>query len=69
MIYNTRNQSKDTTVSLTEKKTLFNAHFQYSQPEIMYNNDVYSLKKMWLLRSLTKLKCESRTSLPAAQYK
>ena len=67
MIYNTRNQRKDTTVSLKEKKTFFNAHFQYSQSEIMYNKDAYSSKKTWSLRSLTKLKCESRTSLPTVQ--
>ena len=31
MIYNTRNRSNDTTESQKEKKTCFNAHFQYSQ--------------------------------------
>ena len=31
MIYNTRNPSNDTTESKKEKKTCFNAHFQYSQ--------------------------------------
>ena len=35
MIYNTRNWSNDTTESQKEKKTCFNAHFQYSQSKIM----------------------------------
>ena len=30
---------------------------------------VYSWNKMWLLKSLAMLKCESRTSLHTVQYK
>ena len=30
---------------------------------------VYSSNKMWSLKSLAKLKCESRISLHAVQYK
>ena len=30
---------------------------------------VYSWNKMWSLKSLVMLKCESRTSLHAVQYK
>ena len=44
-----------------KKKTCFNAHFQYSQSKIM------ELNKMWSLKSLVMLKCESRTSLHAVQ--
>ena len=53
MIYNTRNQSNDTTENQKEKKRCFNAHFQYSQPKIT------GLNKMWSLKSLPMLKCES----------
>ena len=67
MICNTRNQSNDTTESLKEKRTCFTAHFQCSQSRIMDNKGVYSLNKMWSLKSLTKSKCESRTSLHAVQ--
>ena len=63
MIYNTRNRSNDTTESQKEKKTCFNAHFQYSQSKIT------GLSKMWSLKSLVMLKCESRTSLHTVQYK
>ena len=58
-----RNQSNEATGSQKEKKTGFNAHFQYSQSKIM------GLNKMWSLQSLAILKCESRTSLRAVQYK
>ena len=67
MIYNTRNRyssiSNDTTESQKEKKTCFNAHFQYSQSKIM------GLKKMWPLKNLAMLKCESRNRPHAVQYK
>ena len=63
MIYNTRNPSNDTIESLKEKKTFFNAHFQYNQSKIT------GLNKIWSLKSLAMLKCESRTSLHAVQYK
>ena len=63
MIYNTRNRSKDTTKSQNEKKTCFNTHFQYSQSKIT------RLNKMWSLKSLAILKCGSRDSLHAVQYK
>ena len=61
MIYNTRHRSKDATESQNEKKTCFNAHFQYSQLKIT------GLDKMWSLKSLAMLKCESRNSLQAVQ--
>ena len=67
MIYNTRNQSNDATESQKEKKTCFNAHFQYSQSKVTNNKEVYSSNKMRSLKSLAKLKCESRTSLHAVQ--
>ena len=69
MIYNTQNWSNDTTESQKEKKTCFNAHIQYSQSKITDNKDVYSSNKMLSLKSLAKLKCGSRTSLHAVQYK
>ena len=68
MIYNIRNQSNDITENQKEKKTCFNAHFQYSQSKITDNKGVYSWNKIWLLKSLAKLKCESKTSLHAVQY-
>ena len=39
------------------------AHFQYSQSKITDNKGVYSWNKMWSLKSLAFLKCESTTSL------
>ena len=65
MIYNTRNRSNDTTESQKEKNTCFNAHFRCSQSKIMDNTDVYPSNKMWSLKSLAKLKCDSRTTLHA----
>ena len=59
MIYNTRNRSNDRTESQKEKKACFNAHFQYS----------LSANKRWSLKNLAMLKCKSRTSLHAVQYK
>ena len=50
------------TESQIEKKACFNAHFQYSQSKITGRNKMS-------LQSLTMLKCESRTSLHAVQYK
>ena len=35
----------------------------------MDKKGVYSSNRMWSLKSLTKLKCERRTGLHAAQYK
>ena len=35
MIYNTRNRNNDITKSQKEKKTCFNAHFQYSQSNVV----------------------------------
>ena len=60
MIYNTRNQSKDTTESQNEKKTSFNAHAGVKLDCPMYSNQ---RNEMWLLKSLVILKCESGTSL------
>ena len=57
MIYNTRNWSNDTTESQKEKNTCFNAHLQYSQLKIT------GLNKMWSLKGLAILKCESRMNL------
>ena len=62
MIYNTRNRSNDKTESQKEKKTSFNAYFQYSQSKIT------GINKMWSLKRLAMLKCE-RTCLHAVQYK
>ena len=69
MIYNTRIGSNDPTESQKEKKPCFNDHFQYNQSNIMDNKGAYSSNKMWSLKILAKLKCGSRTSLHAAQYK
>ena len=38
MIYNTRNRGNVTTESQREKKTSFNAQFQYSQSKITYTS-------------------------------
>ena len=51
------------------KKTCFHDHFQYSYSKVMNNKGVYSTNKMRSLKSLIKLKCESRNSLHAVQYK
>ena len=61
MIYNARNLCNDTTECQKEKKTCFNGYFQYSQPKITGLNQIWSLKR------LAMLKCESRTSLHAVQ--
>ena len=63
MVYNTKNWSNDTTESQKEEKTCVNAHFKYSQ------SNITGLNKMLPLTSLAMLKCESRTSLHAVQYK
>ena len=52
-----------TTESQKEKKICFNAHFQCSQSKIT------GLNKMWSLKGLVMLKCESRASLHAVQYR
>ena len=62
MIYNNRNWNNDTTESQKENRR-FDAHFQYSQSKIT------GLSKMWSLKSLVLLKCESRISLYAVQNK
>ena len=41
MVYNTKTRSNDTTESQKEKKTCFNAHFQFSPLKIT------GLNKMW----------------------
>ena len=56
MIHDTTNRSNDTTGSEKEKKTCFNAYFQYSQPKIK------RLNKAWWLKNLAMLKSESKTS-------
>ena len=63
MIYNTRKRRNDTIESQKERKTCFNAHFQY------YRLKITGLNRMRSLKSLAMLKCESRTSLHALQYK
>ena len=64
MIYNNTIKPKnDTTESQKEKQACFNADFHYSHSKIT------GLNKMWLLKSLAVLKCESRTSLHAVHYK
>ena len=55
MIYNNRNRSN--------AYSCLNAYSQYSQSKIT------GLNKMWSLKSLAMLKCESRTNLHAVQYK
>ena len=62
IIHNTRNRSNDTTESQKEKKTCFNAHFQYCQLRIM------ELNRMWSLKSLAMFKCESSYVLVYMQY-
>ena len=62
MIYNNINWNNDTTESQKENRR-FDAHFQYSQSKIT------GLSKMWSLKSLVLLKCESRISLYAVQNK
>ena len=61
MICNARNRSNDTTECQKEKKTCFNAYFQYSR------SNITGLNQMWSLKRLAMLKCESRTSLHAVQ--
>ena len=58
MSYNNRNRSNDTTENHKEKKTCFNAHFQYNQSKI-------TGLKTRSLKSLAMLKCENWTSLHA----
>ena len=62
MICNTIKRSNDTTESQKEKKTCFNAYFQYGQSKTM------GLNIMWSLKSLAMLKSESRTSPHAVEY-
>ena len=69
ILYNTKNLINDTTESQKEKKSYFNAHFQYSQSKIASNKGAYSWNKMWSIKSLAILKCENKTSLDAVQYK
>ena len=44
-------------------------HLQYSQSKITDNKGVYFCNKIWSLKSLAILECESKTSLHAVQYK
>ena len=66
MIYNTKNRRNGASECKNVKKTCFNAHFQYSQSTIMGLNKIL---KMWSLKSLAILKCESGTSLLEVQCK
>ena len=63
MIYITEIRVMNTTERQKEKKTFFNAHFLYNQSKTT------GLNEIWSLKSLAMLKCESRTSLHAVQYK
>ena len=67
IIYNTTNWSNDTTES-QEKKGLFQ---RSCWRKLRIDCPMYSKQtnKMWLLKSLVMLKCETRTSLYAVQYK
>ena len=47
MIYNTKNQSNERTESQKEKKTCFNANFQYSQSKIT------GISNKWLLKGVS----------------
>ena len=48
MIYNTRNRSNDTTE--VRKKTCVNAYFQHSQSKITGVNEMWSLKRLAMLK-------------------
>ena len=67
IIYNTTNWSNDTTES-QEKKGLFQ---RSCWRKLRIDCPMYSKQtnKMWSLKSLVMLKCETRTSLYAVQYK
>ena len=72
MIYNSRNRSNNSTESQKEEKTCFNVRGKWNlNVQCMLTNlkGVYSWNKMWPLTSLVILKCESGTTLHAAQYK
>ena len=64
MVYSTRNRSNDTTEIRKKKMLVFSTVSQKSRI-----TKVYSWNKLWSLISLAMLKCESRTSLHAVQYK
>ena len=59
MIYNTKNRNNDTTERLD--CPVYSKHTNLK--------DAHSWNKVWSLKSLVMLKCESRTSLHAVQYK
>ena len=44
-------------------------HFQYSQSKITGNKGVCFCNKIWSLKSLAIIECESKTSLHAVQHK
>ena len=52
MIFNTRNRDNHATESQKEKKSCFNAHFQYIQSKTTDNKGVYSWNKIGSLKSL-----------------
>ena len=58
MIFDTRNRKNDTTERQKKRPVL-----------MLILKGVYSWNNMWSLKSLAMLKCESRTSLNAVQYK
>ena len=59
MIYNTRKRSNDKAEVQKEKKICFNVPLHSGQSKIA------GLNKMWPLKDLAMLNCESRTSLHA----
>ena len=69
MIYNTRNQSNDTTESQKEKEICFKAHVGGRKEKL--DSSMYSKQtnKMWSFKNLVMLRCESRTSLHGVKYK
>ena len=74
MIYNTRNRSNYSTESQKKAPDLI---LMQEESEARMSNlwkqiwlkGIYSWNKIWSLKSLVMLKCESRTSLYAIQYK
>ena len=70
MIYINRNRSNYATESQNEKKTCFNAHaggkLNFTAQCVVR---CVFLERIYSLKSLAMLKCESRTSLHEVQYK
>ena len=73
MIYNTRNGNNETTESQKEKMTCFNAHAGGKwnlTVQCIVNNQIWNLYFLGIrLKIFVMLKCESKTSVHAVQYK